>query len=239
LIVAIILVLLGLAIAGAIYYGYRYTERALKSSEAYTVAVATLKESPEVREKLGEIIDTGFPLGAFRQNSDGSGDAVFHMSVQASKGTGQYEVELKRRKGVWRVESGSVRLPNGDIIQVGESSVNDNPVENSNTNTNTNTPENLTRGKTISGGLLNGKATSLPKPAYPPIAKQAHASGTVVVQVLVDEQGNIVTARAVSGHPLLRGASEAAAREAKFPPTKLSGKPVKVSGVITYNFVSE
>jgi TonB family protein len=239
LIVAIILVLLGLAVAGAIYYGYRYAEKALKSSEAYTVAVATLKESPEVREKLGEISDTGFPLGAFSQNSDGSGNAAFHMSVQGSKGTGQYGVELRRRKGVWKVESGNVRLTNGDIIQVGESSVNDNPVENSNANTNTNTPENLTRGKTISGGVLNGKATSLPKPAYPPIAKQAHASGTVVVQVLVDEQGNVVTARAVSGHPLLRGASEAAAREAKFSPTKLSGKPVKVSGVITYNFVSE
>jgi TonB family protein len=239
LIVGIILVLLGLAIAGAIYYGYRYAEKALKSSEAYTVAVATLKESPEVREKVGEITDTGFPLGAFTQNSDGSGNAAFHMSVQGSKGTGQYGVELRRRKGIWKVESGNVRLPNGDIIQVGDSSVNDNPIENSNTNTNTDTPENLTRGKTISGGVLNGKATSLPKPTYPPIAKQAHASGTVVVQVVVDEQGNVVSAHAVSGHPLLRGASESAAREAKFSPTKLSGKPVKVSGVITYNFVNE
>jgi TonB family protein len=239
LIVAIILVLLGLAIAGAIYYGYRAAERALKSSEAYTVAVATLKESPEVREKLGEITDTGFPLGAFTQNSDGSGNAAFHMSVQGSKGTGQYGVELRRKKGVWKVESGNVRLPNGDIIQVGDSTVNENPIERSNTNTNTNTPENLARGKTISGGILNSKATSLPQPTYPPIAKQAHASGTVEVQVVVDEQGNVVSTHAVSGHPLLRAVSEAAAREAKFPPTKLSGKPVKVSGVITYNFVDE
>ena len=56
----------------------------------------------------------------------------------------------------------------------------------------------------ISGGVLNGKAISLPKPAYPPIARAAHASGTVVVQVLIDENGNVISARAVSGHPLLQ-----------------------------------
>ena len=94
-------------------------------------------------------------------------------------------------------------------------------------------------GKPVSAGVLNGKAISLPKPPYPPIAKQANASGTVVVQVLVDEEGNVVTARAVSGHPLLQAASVAAARGAKFSPTKLNGKPVKVSGVITYTFTAE
>lgn len=91
----------------------------------------------------------------------------------------------------------------------------------------------------ISGGVLNGKAISLPKPAYPPIAKSAHASGTVVVQVTIDENGNVISANAVSGHPLLRAASVAAARGARFSPTKLSGQPVKVTGVITYNFVAQ
>lgn len=91
----------------------------------------------------------------------------------------------------------------------------------------------------ISGGVLNGKAISLPKPAYPPIAKAAHASGTVVVQVLIDENGNVVSARAVSGHPLLQAVAVGAARQAKFSPTKLSGQPVKVTGVIQYNFVAQ
>ncbi|HEX8846964.1 MAG TPA: TonB family protein [Pyrinomonadaceae bacterium] len=89
----------------------------------------------------------------------------------------------------------------------------------------------------ISGGVLNGKAISLPKPPYPPIAKAAKAGGTVVVQVQVDEAGNVTEARAVSGHPLLQSAAEAAARSAKFAPTQLSGQPVRVTGVITYNFV--
>jgi len=91
----------------------------------------------------------------------------------------------------------------------------------------------------ISGGVLNGKAISLPKPAYPPIARQAHASGTVVVQVTIDENGNVISARAVSGHPLLQAVSVGAARGARFSPTKLSGQPVKVTGVITYNFVAQ
>lgn len=91
----------------------------------------------------------------------------------------------------------------------------------------------------ISGGVLNGKAINLPKPAYPPIARAARASGTVVVQVLIDENGHVVSASAVSGHPLLQAAAVGAARQARFSPTKLSGQPVKVTGVIQYNFVSQ
>ena len=91
----------------------------------------------------------------------------------------------------------------------------------------------------ISGGVLNGKAISLPKPAYPPIARAAHAAGTVIVQVLIDENGNVVSAHAVSGHPLLQAVAVGAARQARFSPTKLSGQPVKVTGVIQYNFVAQ
>ena len=91
--------------------------------------------------------------------------------------------------------------------------------------------------RTISGGVLNGKAISLPRPTYPPAARAVHAGGTVAVQVLIDETGSVVSASAVSGHPLLQAAAESAARAAKFTPTLLLGVPVKVSGVITYNFV--
>ena len=91
--------------------------------------------------------------------------------------------------------------------------------------------------KTISGGVVNGKATSLPKPPYPPAARAVHASGAVSVQVLIDESGRVVSASAVSGHPLLRQAAVSAAQQARFSPTVLSGQAVKVSGIITYNFV--
>ena len=91
--------------------------------------------------------------------------------------------------------------------------------------------------KTISGGVLNGKAVSLPKPAYPAAARAVRASGAVQVQVLIDEEGRVVSASAAGGHPLLQAAAVAAARQARFSPTLLSGQPVKVSGIITYNFV--
>jgi TonB family protein len=91
--------------------------------------------------------------------------------------------------------------------------------------------------KIIEGGVINGKAVSLPKPAYPAAAKAVRASGAVNVQVTIDEEGNVISASAVSGHPLLRAAAVSAAREAKFSPTKLSGVAVKVTGIIVYNFV--
>jgi protein TonB len=91
--------------------------------------------------------------------------------------------------------------------------------------------------KTISGGVLNGKAISLPKPAYPAAARAVRAAGAVQVQVLIDETGRVVSASAAGGHPLLQAAAVAAARGARFSPTLLSGQPVKVSGIITYNFV--
>jgi protein TonB len=91
----------------------------------------------------------------------------------------------------------------------------------------------------VSGGVLNGKAISLPKPAYPPVAKAAHASGAVVVQVTIDEGGGVISASAVSGNPLLRAAAVGAARGARFSPTKLSGVPVKVTGTIIYNFAPQ
>lgn len=87
------------------------------------------------------------------------------------------------------------------------------------------------------GGVLNGKATSLPKPVYPAAAKALHAGGSVSVQVLIDENGKVISASAISGHPLLRASAVSAAQGATFSPTLLSGQPVKVSGVIVYNFV--
>ena len=91
--------------------------------------------------------------------------------------------------------------------------------------------------KTISGGILNGKAKSLPQPPFPEAARLEKVSGLVVVQVLIDETGKVISASAAGGHPLLQPAAVAAARKAEFSPTLLSGVPVKVSGVITYNFV--
>jgi TonB family protein len=88
----------------------------------------------------------------------------------------------------------------------------------------------------VSGGKLNGRALSLPNPEYPPIARAAKASGEVTVQITVDKQGNVIAATAVGGHPLLQNAAVNAARQAKFAPTQLEGRPVVVNGQLVYNF---
>jgi TonB family protein len=91
----------------------------------------------------------------------------------------------------------------------------------------------------ITGGVLNGNAISLPPPAYPSIARAARASGAVSVEITVDETGNVVAAHAVSGHPLLQAAAVTAARQASFRPARLNGEPVKVNGLLVYNFVAQ
>lgn len=91
--------------------------------------------------------------------------------------------------------------------------------------------------KKISGGILNGKAETLVKPEYPAAARTVRAAGAVNVQVIVDEQGAIISAAAVSGHPLLRQAAEKAALASKLAPTTLQGQPVQIVGIIVYNFV--
>ena len=91
--------------------------------------------------------------------------------------------------------------------------------------------------KIVSKGVITGEATSLPKPAYPSTAQAVGASGLVSVQVLIDESGRVVSAHATGGHPLLRASAERAALAARFTPTRLSEVPVKVTGIITYNFM--
>lgn len=96
------------------------------------------------------------------------------------------------------------------------------------------TPKPLT--KPVSGGVLNGAAIDLPKPEYPEIARRARAGGTVSIEVVIDETGKVVSARASSGNALLREAALKAALRARFSPTKLSGQPVKIAGLLNYNF---
>lgn len=88
----------------------------------------------------------------------------------------------------------------------------------------------------VSGGVLQSSAIHKVQPAYPPAAKEARASGAVQVQITINEKGEVIEATIISGHPLLRDATLAAARQWQFKPTELSGVPVKVQGVLTFNF---
>jgi TonB family protein len=111
------------------------------------------------------------------------------------------------------------------------------------TPTTTKTPapkKSMTPAKPIAlGDKLKTKVVSNPQPKLPDAARNAKVSGPVRVEVTVDEKGKVISAKAVSGNSLLHKSAEESARKARFTPTKLSGQPVKVTGVIQYNFVAQ
>lgn len=132
----------------------------------------------------------------------------------------------------------------------------DNTNTNVNTNTSTPTPRptltprpspsptpppanNPSNTPPVNAGLLNDRAVNLRTPSYPPIARETRASGRVQVQVLLDENGNVNSAKAVSGNPLLRSSAENAARNSKFNPVRVAGKTVRATGFVVYNFVGQ
>jgi TonB family protein len=88
----------------------------------------------------------------------------------------------------------------------------------------------------VSKGVTTGEALVKPQPVYPSIAKQINASGEVQVAIVIGENGRVIEAKAVKGHPVLRAAAEDAARKWVFRPTLLDGKPVKQPGTLTFVF---
>ncbi|HKX30788.1 MAG TPA: energy transducer TonB, partial [Blastocatellia bacterium] len=88
----------------------------------------------------------------------------------------------------------------------------------------------------IQEGVLQGLALVKVKPVYPANARSMNAFGSVEVQILVSEDGHVLSAKAVSGHPVLRGPAVEAARKWVFTPTTLNGIAVKVDSVLTFVF---
>lgn len=99
------------------------------------------------------------------------------------------------------------------------------------------TPKQNTQPISLPASVITGKAIEKPAPPYPPLARQMGIHGMVPVQIVVDEAGRVISAKATGGHALLQRAAAQAAYGARFEPTRIGGQPVKVTGVITYNFI--
>jgi TonB family protein len=91
----------------------------------------------------------------------------------------------------------------------------------------------------LESGDLNAKAIDLPKPIYPGEARKAKVTGQVKVRVIVAETGKVLSADIVSGPKQLWMAAVEAARQARFNPTLIGGSAVKITGILTYDFVEE
>jgi TonB family protein len=243
------LILVCVIVVGGIFFA---AMSAIKSSDVYKGALERTQKNPEAVALLGEPIKDGWFVKGNLRFAGGSGTANFEVPVSGPKSSGTLYVRAIY-EGAWMYERLDLAPASGETISLlerGAEPVELGPpggVEGDTNDAATDTeeipppppPTLPSKPTTISGGVLNGKAISKPQPAYPAVAKAVHASGTVTVQVTIDESGNVVAASAVSGHPLLQAAAVAAARQAKFSPTLLDGKPVKVTGVLIYNFVPE
>src|SRR6266436_5503899 len=88
----------------------------------------------------------------------------------------------------------------------------------------------------VGSGVKPPRQTYSADPVYPPIARETHTWGTVVVDAVIDEHGNVVQARVVSGHPLLMDAALKAVLLWKYEPTTLNGQPVSVELQVQVRF---
>jgi TonB family protein len=96
---------------------------------------------------------------------------------------------------------------------------------------------NVRAPRTISFGVLNSRGINIPKPPYPALAKSAGLSGQVMAVVVIDETGQVIWARVISGHPLLQAAVKTVVCQARLRPIRVAGHFVKAKGVLTYKFV--
>jgi TonB family protein len=251
------LILAGVALVGGIVF---VAMSAIKSSDVYKGALGVAQTHPAAVERLGEPIRDGWLVKGNVEFDGNGGRANFEVPVSGPKSSGTLYVRAVSPDGAWLYErldlaagGETVSLLDRNVVQAppgSEVDVEEDADGSSGDASEGGAGEEETEGgddaeadasgaPAVSGGLLDGKAVSKPRPPYPALAKAARASGTVTVRVTVDETGGVVAAEAVSGHPLLRAAAVQAARNAKFAPTLQSGKPVRVKGVLTYNFVLE
>lgn len=91
--------------------------------------------------------------------------------------------------------------------------------------------------QTTDVGDLNTRAVRLQTPAYPQDARRLGVQGKVVVQITIDEAGNVTSAKTASGNPLLRGSAQDAALKSKFKPVIVNDQPVKAKGFIIYSYI--
>lgn len=234
-----LLLLLVAFVAAVVFFVFS----AIKSSDVYRNAVEQARANPTVRQELGEPIEEGWYVKGSIEES-GAGWASLEIPISGPKRSATiYATATRERAGAeWQytrlevgIEGIDGRVPILNPLLPPPLS----GLEGEEEDTPPAPPTPPTMPGTVSGGVLNDKATQMPQPPYPPLAKSVRASGTVAVMVTVDETGRVTEARPVSGHPLLQQAALQAARQAKFQPTLLGGRPVKVSGILTYDFKPE
>lgn len=242
------LIFAGIALVGGIVF---VAMSAIKSSEVYRGALKVVQTHPAAVERLGEPIEDGWFVTGNIKVDAGGGHADFNFPVSGPKGSGTLYVRAVSPDGSWMYERldlaaggktvslldrNVVQTPPGSTVDVEEDADDGASESEAGDGEAILDPE---TGVNVVGGMLDDKALSKPAPPYPPAARAARAAGTVRVLVMVDGSGKVTQAHAITGHPLLRPAAVEAAKQARFAPVLVDGKPTEVGGMLTYNFVLE
>ena len=89
----------------------------------------------------------------------------------------------------------------------------------------------------VGGDVVKPEKLNAPQPLYTEIARKARIQGVVIVQAIIDKEGNVTNARVLKGLPMgLDQAAIEAIKKWKFSPATLNGKPVSVYYNLTVNF---
>ena len=197
----------------------KYYRRALELREKFN--------GPDAPETIGTVWSLGNLNGSVGDNEQA---AAFYRRV--------YEVRLKKL-GVSSFDtSDALNRCRCSLLKAGKIEDADNLKQDFD---NLDNPDHSALAAAIAGGQVNGKAVKLTQPPYPQAAKADRASGKVDVKVTIDESGKVIYACGAGNkkiHPALIMAAEWAAYNSKFTSTIAKDKPVKVTGVIVYNFVA-
>lgn len=190
------------------------------STAAQTTSV-TVKDNPPSIANKTKAGETAVPANQKPSDSSGGGAGpVVKLAPINPSGTEDAKIEAPRDDETPANKDVNVKASTEQAYQIPAAPI----------------PKQPSEKPTISGGVVNGKILSLPKPTYPKDALVRGVFGKVVVEVIVDEKGQVIDARAISGNPLLRVSAVYAARLARFEPTLLSGQPVKATRLIDYDF---
>jgi TonB family protein len=240
--------LFGLLLLGVVAIGLivMFVMGAVKSSVPYTQALTQAKTNPALLEEMGAPIEAGWYVTGSISSSGSGSNANLSFPIYGPKKSGMLHVVATKNPfsavtGEWRFTEleANVEGRNEPISLMNDYDPKSRLTLTPPANDYVIPPPPPAPGKkpdAISAGVLNNRATSLPEPEYPPIAKAGKLGGAVAVQVTVDVNGKVISANAVSGHPLLRAAAVQAAYRARFLPAIVGGEHVKVTGVVNYNF---
>ncbi|HVE56782.1 MAG TPA: TonB family protein [Pyrinomonadaceae bacterium] len=208
-----------------------YFSRALAyfNNKSFNPAIADFDKVIELDPKEGMAY---FKRGAALEKIGNFEKALsdYQKAVELDADNEPAKTALQRLQAALPKPAPTTTTPNTAVVQNKEKEKEPQPKQ-------TNTPaQTISSNEPANFGALNRFASRLALPMYPPVERQRNTEGLVTVEVTLDEEGKVTSAKAISGPRGLRQPAEDAVRKSKFNPVVVDNKAVKATGFINFNF---